>query len=89
MVESYSGFGDDGEDTGLGQKLKNLGVTKVYCCGLAFDYCVGATAASAAKLGFETYVLMEATRSVAETTATECREKLNSLGIKMISVADI
>lgn len=57
MIESYSGFGDDGEDTGLEQKLNELGITKVFCCGLAYDYCVGATAASAALRGFETYII--------------------------------
>ena len=66
MVESYSGFGGDGEVTGLADKLKGLGVTKVYCCGLAFDYCVGSTAEDAAKNGFETYIISDATKSVAE-----------------------
>ena len=65
MVESYSGFGSEHENTGLTEKLKELGVTKVYCVGLAFDYCVGSTAESAAKENFETYLLTDVTRSVA------------------------
>ena len=48
MIESYSGFGDYGEDTGLKQLLNDRNVGTVYCCGLALDYCVGSTAVSAA-----------------------------------------
>ena len=48
MVESYSGFGSEFEDTGLTKKLKELDVVSVYSCGLAYDYCVGSTAESAA-----------------------------------------
>ena len=69
LVESYSGFGGDGEDTGLTEKLQSYGVTKVYVCGLAFDYCVGSTAESAAQAGFHTMLIQDATRSVAKETA--------------------
>lgn len=48
MVESYSGFGNDFEDTGLANLLKEKDVGIVYSCGLAYDYCVGSTAESAA-----------------------------------------
>ena len=68
MVESYSGFGNELEDTGLSKILKDKGVTTVYCVGLAFDYCVGSTAESAAQEGFETYIIKEGTASVAQTT---------------------
>ena len=47
MVESYSGFGNEHEDTGLTNILKEKGVGVVYSCGLAYDYCVGSTAISA------------------------------------------
>ena len=53
-VDSYSGFFDNGRrsSTGLGEYLKDQGVTDVYICGLATDYCVKATAMDAANLGF-------------------------------------
>ena len=44
LVESYSAFGDAGEDTKLAEILRRHGVTHVYCVGLAFDYCVGSMA---------------------------------------------
>ena len=68
MVESYSGFGNEFEDTGLTKKLKDLDVGIVYSCGLAYDYCVGSTAESAAKEGFQSFIIMDATKSVSEQT---------------------
>ena len=52
MVESYSGFGGDGEDTGLNKFLKEEGIKRCFCVGLAFDYCVGSTAVDSAKNGY-------------------------------------
>jgi len=70
MVETYSGFGsiELGEDTGLIKKFKELNIKNVYCCGLAFDYCVGSTACDSAKFGFNTYLIKDASKSVAETS---------------------
>ena len=68
MVESYSAFGDAGEDTKLAEILRSNGVQHVYCVGLSFDYCVGSTAMSAASEGFKTYVIKDATRSIAPET---------------------
>lgn len=38
--ETYSGFGNENENTQLTEKLKELSVEKVYVVGLALDYCV-------------------------------------------------
>mmetsp|Transcript_24694 Transcript_24694/g.38427 ORF Transcript_24694/g.38427 Transcript_24694/m.38427 type:complete len:94 (+) Transcript_24694:352-633(+) len=85
MVESYSGFGGDGEDTKFAALLKEKGITKVFCCGLAYDYCVGSTAESAAKEGFETYLIRDATRSVAKETETLMEDRMKKAGVKEIS----
>ncbi len=65
-VDSYSGFFDNGRKkaTGLGDYLKNKGVTDVYVTGLATDYCVKFTALDAAQIGFKTFVVQEACRGV-------------------------
>jgi nicotinamidase/pyrazinamidase len=84
MVESYSGFGGDGEDTGLTAILKEKGVTQVFTCGLAYDYCVGSTAESAANAGFETFVIMDATRSVARETAGTMKHRLDRVNVKEV-----
>jgi nicotinamidase/pyrazinamidase len=65
-VDSYSGFFDNGQqgDTGLNDYLQSQGVTKVYVVGLALDYCVKYTALDAQRLGYETTVIVDATRAV-------------------------
>lgn len=65
-VDSYSGFFDNArrEDTGLGDYLKSKGVNQVFVCGLALDYCVKFTALDSQSLGFETFLIEDATRAV-------------------------
>ncbi|HEV7402206.1 MAG TPA: bifunctional nicotinamidase/pyrazinamidase [Chthoniobacteraceae bacterium] len=65
-LDSYSGFFDNGHRhaTGLGDYLRERGVTAVYLAGLATDYCVKFTALDARQLGFETYLIEDACRGV-------------------------
>lgn len=65
-VDSYSGFFDNGQQhaTGLHTWLREKGVTAVYVCGLATDYCVKWTALDALSLEFSTFVIADATRGV-------------------------
>lgn len=66
LVDSYSGFFDNARlgDTGLADYLKSKEIARLFVCGLALDYCVKFTALDAQSLGFETYVLTDATRAV-------------------------
>ena len=65
-IDSYSGFFDNGHRraTGLGDFLKERGVTEVCVMGLATDYCVKATALDARRLGFAVKVIVEGVRGV-------------------------
>src|SRR3954463_11864891 len=65
-IDSYSGFFDNGhrKSTGLGDYLRARGVTDVYVCGLAPDYCVKFTALDARQLGFITWLIEDASRGV-------------------------
>ena len=65
-IDSYSGLFDNGhrKSTGLGEWLKSRGVTEVFICGLATDYCVKFTALDAIELGFKTRVIEDACRGV-------------------------
>lgn len=65
-IDSYSGFFDNGRKkaTGLGDYLHEKGVTDVYVCGLATDYCVKFTALDALSLGFRTFLIEDASRGV-------------------------
>ena len=81
-IDSYSGFYDNGrrKATGLGEWLRERGVTKVTVVGLATDYCVKFTALDALSEGFATTVVTEACRGVnlspgdAERALEELRE---------------
>ena len=65
-IDSYSGLFDNGhrKTTGLGEWLKAKGVTEVFVCGLATDYCVKFTALDAAQAGFKTHLIEDASRGV-------------------------
>ena len=59
-IDSYSGFNDNAKDasTELSIFLKDKGVDKLDCVGLATEYCVKHTALDAVKEGFNTRVIM-------------------------------
>ncbi|XP_048518710.1 nicotinamidase [Dendroctonus ponderosae] len=65
-VDSYSAFWDNSKltDTKMEAQLKLRNVTDVYVCGIAYDVCVGATAADAIVSGFRTILLDDCCRGV-------------------------
>ena len=80
LVDSYSGFADNGGrgDTGLGGWLRERGVTEVDVCGLATEFCVKFTVLDALRLGFEVRLLAEACRGV-ELTAGDCERAIGEM----------
>jgi nicotinamidase/pyrazinamidase len=58
--DNYSDF----EDTDLSDRLHRAGVRRVWVGGLAQDVCVRATVLDALAEGFETYLIVDATRAV-------------------------
>jgi nicotinamidase/pyrazinamidase len=68
--DGYSGFtmrdptSGDTVPTQLDELLRDRRIERVVVCGLATDYCVKATALDAARLGYETYLLLDAVRPV-------------------------
>lgn len=89
-VEMYSAFYDPFRsprvsDSGLAGILKEKSVTHVYVVGLAFDYCVKATAEDAVREGFTTYVVEDATRAVAGAEGwAACTSALEKAGVKVV-----
>ena len=69
--------------------LQAKGITKIFVVGLAYDYCVGSTAEDGAKNGLETYILMDATRSVADASAQTMKQRLAQAGVKEITSAEM
>ena len=48
----------------------------VYCVGLAYDYCVGATARDAALNGFKTFLVKDATRGIMQHSILSMEKEL-------------
>ncbi|MFN3876790.1 MAG: bifunctional nicotinamidase/pyrazinamidase [Brevundimonas sp.] len=82
-VDSYSGFfeNDHRTPTGLGGLLRQLGVTRVFLAGLAFDYCVRFTAEDAVRQGFEAVVISDASRAIAPQTQAAARDSFRALEV--------
>ena len=65
-IDSYSGFyeNDRSTSTGLDGILENLKIERVFVVGLALDFCVQFTAIDSVNLGYETFVIEDATLPV-------------------------
>jgi nicotinamidase/pyrazinamidase len=65
-LDSYSAFleNDRKTETGLSFYLKGLGISELYLCGLALDFCVYYSALDARALGFATYLIEDATKGI-------------------------
>jgi nicotinamidase/pyrazinamidase len=65
-IDSYSAFfeNDHKTPTGLLGYLRERGIKRVVCVGLAFDYCVRYSAEDAATHGFDTIVIEDACRAI-------------------------
>lgn len=65
-IDSYSAFleADRTTPTGLAGFLRERGIERVFCAGLATDFCVAWSALDAAKSGFETHVILAACRGI-------------------------
>ena len=86
-VDSYSGFFDNDKksSTGLGEYLKENNISKVDVVGLALDYCVKATALDAKNLGFDTSVILDATKAVnlSPDDGEKAIAELQQVGVKI------
>jgi nicotinamidase/pyrazinamidase len=65
-IDSYSAFleNDHRTPTGLTGYLRERGLTRLFLCGLAYDFCVRFSAVDGMALGFECLVIEDATRAV-------------------------
>ena len=91
-MDSYSAFdeADHKTPTGLSGYLKQRGIRRVFVTGLATDFCVAWTAMDARRLGFETYVIEDATRAIdLEGSLAAARKQMAAKGVKRIRAADI
>lgn len=91
-IDSYSAFQENDKKTltGLEGYLKNFNVKHTYLCGLALDYCVFYSAMDSKRLGFETYVIIDATRGIdsPEGNIDKVLREMKESDIKIIKSSD-
>ncbi|XP_051912680.1 nicotinamidase-like [Hippocampus zosterae] len=78
--EAYSGFGTAASPTELDSLLRQHAIERVVVVGLAYDYCVAATARDAALLGFKTVILEDCSAGVSPDPAST-RQQLTQQGV--------
>jgi nicotinamidase/pyrazinamidase len=90
-MDSYSAFfeNDRKTPTGLEFLLRGLGYGRVFLCGLATDVCVFYSARDALSLGFETYLIEDASKGVTPDSTQDALAKLKEAGVCIITSKEI
>jgi nicotinamidase-related amidase len=95
-VEAYSGFGSPFRNpevaiSNLNNVLRDKGIERLFVCGLALDYCVKATAIDAAKAGYQTFVIEDATKAVdqSEEGLKETKREMEEHGVKFVKYEQV
>lgn len=86
-VDAYSAFWDNMRlnETGLRRELLSRKINDLFFCGLAFDYCVAASAIDSAKAGFITFVIEDACRGIDEQEMEHRRKELIANGVLIVN----
>lgn len=91
-VDSYSAFieADGVTRTGLDGYLTARGITRVYICGLATDFCVAWSALDARRLGFEAAVIEDACRGIdLDGSLAAAWRDMEAAGVARLRAAEI
>jgi nicotinamidase/pyrazinamidase len=91
-TDSYSAFveADKATRTGLAGYLNERGIKRCFVAGLATDFCVAWTAMDAAKAGFESYVIEDASRAIdAMGSLAIALKNMDAAGVRRIEAAEI
>ena len=86
-IDSYSAFreNDRKTPTGLTGYLRERGLTRVTLCGLATDFCVFFSAIDAREAGFETAVVLEASRAIdVDSSRARALVAMRDAGIELL-----
>lgn len=89
--EFYSAFvcTDGIHQTELKDLLQEHSITHVATCGLVFEYCVGNSALDAAKLGFHTALVEDATRGLTKQGVQLMTDKLHAAHVSIIGATQL
>ena len=91
-IDSYSAFleADGKTQTGLGGYLRQRGLSDVFVCGLATDFCVYFTAVDARKQGFAVSVVEDAARGINANNSLQLAwDNMKKMGVRRIKSADL
>ncbi|WP_372423129.1 bifunctional nicotinamidase/pyrazinamidase [Salinarimonas chemoclinalis] len=91
-VDSYSAFreADRRTQTGLAGYLRERGLERVFCVGLATDFCVAWTALDARAEGFETVVVIDACRAIDQDgSLAKALADLERAGVTICETGDL
>ena len=72
------------EENSLATSLKRRAIQHVYVAGLALDYCVKYTTLQALSRDYKTYVVIDATKPVAQSTGTEAVHTVTAAGATLV-----
>jgi nicotinamidase/pyrazinamidase len=88
QIDSYSAFleADRTTRTGLDGYLSSRGVSEVFLCGLATDYCVAWSAEDARAFGFGATVIEDACRAIdLDGSLAQAWARLEAAGVKRVN----
>ncbi len=97
-IDSYSAFleNDRTTPTGLAGYLHERRLTRLFFCGLAFDFCVGHSAIDAVSLGFEALVIEDLSRAVdlagekgTPGSVDRMRSSISKKGTTLVTAGDV
>lgn len=85
-IDSYSAFteNDRKTDTGLSGYLNEIGLRRIFICGLALDYCVLWSALDGRKKGFRTFVVPRLCKGIAKASSEKALTDMARKGIHFV-----
>lgn len=90
-IDSYSAFEDNGgfSKTELQSILDQVQVNTVFITGLTLDFCVKFTALDAKKLGYQVFVVLDATKATSANNTQPAVDILRKNGIYVITSSEM
>ncbi len=91
-IDSYSAFyeNDHSTATGLAGYLRQRGIGRVFCVGLATDFCVRFSAVDAVGEGFETYLIADGCRGIdLDGSMAAAEAAMTAAGVRTITSAQV
>jgi nicotinamidase/pyrazinamidase len=73
----------------LDSKLKSENVGQVFITGLALDFCVFYTAMDAKHLGYDTFVIQDASKGISDEGIALALDEMRQNGVKIINSDEI